>query len=274
MTVDPRVSKQSSSFQTSAFQELSPRDTAIIFDRVTFAYTRGEEVFRDVSFRIPKGGFYFLTGPSGAGKSSLLKLIYKANPYYLGSIKVMGQEMKALGENALPAFRRKIGLMFQEFNLLEHLSTLDNVILPLTLGGENLEEAREKGAELLSWLGLGSFLYKAPSLLSGGQRQRIALARAVINDPDIILADEPTGHVDDKNAMKLMALFEILHKKGKTLVLSSHNRSLIDTMGFPEIALAQGTVTVRESAPFPSPFQTRPSQAPAYAAPSKETYHG
>lgn len=236
-------------FATDKVNRLTPKDAAISFDRVTFAYAQGEEVFRDASFAIPKGGFFFLTGASGSGKSSLLKLIYNANKYYLGSLKVMGQEMKDIKESQLPDFRRKIGIVFQEFHLFDHLSTMDNVALPLTLKGEPLTQAREKAAELLSWIGLGSFLHKMPTILSGGQRQRVAMARAIINDPDIILADEPTGHVDDANAMKIMALFQSLHDKGKTLILSTHNRSIMDTMGYPKLIIEKGTVCLEKESP-------------------------
>ncbi len=226
---------------------------AISFERVTFAYQQGEEVFRDATFQIPQGSMFFLTGASGAGKSSLLKLIYKANNNYLGSLKVMDQEMKSLKEAQLPDFRRKIGIVFQEFHLFDHLSTVDNVALPLTLAGKTLEHAREKAAEMLSWLGLGSFLHRMPTLLSGGQRQRVAMARATVNDPDILLADEPTGHVDDENAMKIMTLFENFHKKGKTVILSTHNRTIIDSLSVPEIRLDGGTVTVHTPQPLSAP---------------------
>ncbi len=236
-------------FTTTKVNSFIPKDTAISFDRVTFAYNHGEEIFRDASFAIPKGGFFFLNGASGSGKSSLLKLIYNANKYYLGSLKVMGQEMKNIKESQLPDFRRKIGIVFQEFHLFDHLSTVDNVALPLTLNGEPLVQAREKAAELLSWIGLGSFLHKMPTILSGGQRQRVAMARAIINDPDIILADEPTGHVDDANAMKIMALFQTLHDRGKTLILSTHNRSIMDTMGYPKLTIEKGTVALKKEDP-------------------------
>jgi len=236
-------------FTDATVNTFIPKNTAISFDRVTFAYKQGEEVFRDASFAIPKGGFFFLNGASGSGKSSLLKLIYNANKYYLGSLKVMGQEMKTIKERQLPDFRRKIGIVFQEFHLFDHLSTVDNVALPLTLNGEDLLHAREKAAELLSWIGLGSFLHKMPTILSGGQRQRVAMARAIINDPEIILADEPTGHVDDANAMKIMALFQSLHEKGKTLILSTHNRTIMDTMGYPQLTIENGTVTLKKDDP-------------------------
>ena len=262
-------------FNTAKVKSFTPKDAAISFDRVTFAYKEGEEVFRDASFSIPKGGFFFLTGASGSGKPSLLKLIYNANKYYLGSLKVMGQEMKHIKGSQLSAFRRKIGIVFQEFHLFDHLSTVDNVALPLTLKGEPLTQAREKASEILSWIGLGSFLHKMPTILSGGQRQRVAMARAVINDPDIILADEPTGHVDDANAMKIMALFQTLHDKGKTLILSTHNQGIIDMMDYPQLALERGIVSLkRESPKFSVSGVERSHVNPVEAFPEKESKLG
>jgi cell division transport system ATP-binding protein len=223
----------------------SPLTRPIIeFDRVTFAYQNGEEIFRDVNFKVPKGGFYFVTGESGSGKSTLLKLIYNANKSYLGSLKVLDQEMKTLKDPARTQLRRKIGIVFQEFHLFDHLTVLDNVALPLTLAGKSLAVAREQAAEMLSWLGLGSFLHQMPILLSGGQRQRIAVARAAVGNPDIILADEPTGHVDDNNAVKLMFLFTRLYEQGKTILFATHNRDLISEFPFPELSIAQKHITL------------------------------
>jgi cell division transport system ATP-binding protein len=215
----------------------------ISFNRVTFTYDNGHEVFRDATFNINSGDFYYLTGPSGAGKSTLLKLLYLANSYYIGSIDVFGREIKSLNERELPAFRRNIGIVFQEFSLLEHLSTVDNVALPLILAGTNSTAAREKATEILSWLGLGNFIYKLPALLSGGQRQRVAIARAVIHSPQLVLADEPTGNVDDENAVKLLFLFERLNKSGTTVIFATHNRDLINEFPYPQININSGNVT-------------------------------
>lgn len=214
----------------------------ISFNRVTFAYDNGNEIFRDASFQINAGDFYYLTGASGAGKSTLLKLLYLANTYYLGSISVFGKEIKSIPQKNYSLFRRNIGIVFQEFSLLEHLTTADNVALPLILSGVNQREARERATELLSWLGLGHFAHKLPTLLSGGQRQRIAIARSVIHSPQIILADEPTGNVDDENAVKLLFLFETLNKNGMTVIFATHNRDLINEFPYPQINIHSGLI--------------------------------
>ena len=214
--------------KTTCLSPLSPsHSSGVVFQNVTFAHKNGEEVLRSIQLDIQKGSLCFLTGASGVGKSSLLQLIYRAFPTFLGSISVNGKEVKSLSENELSKYRQNIGIVFQEFALLDHLTTIDNVALPLILRGEPLDSARDQAAELLSWLGLGSCLQKNPEFLSGGQRQRIAIARAVITNPDFILADEPTGHVDDENAEKVMSLFEHLHKEGKTILISTHNAGLL-----------------------------------------------
>lgn len=215
----------------------------VSFKRVTFSYETGHEVFRDATFKIEKGGFYYLTGASGVGKSTLLKLIYLANQNYLGSIEVFGKELKNITQDETAKFRQNIGIVFQEFSLLDHLSTVDNVALPLVLLGMKLSNARERAAELLSWFGLGNFIHQTPTLLSGGQRQRVAIARAAVNSPQLLLADEPTGNIDDENAVKLLHLFEVLNRQGVTVVLATHNRDLISAFNYPQIHIDKGVVT-------------------------------
>lgn len=219
----------------------------ITFNRVTYAYNHGDEVLQDITCQIFKGDFYFITGESGAGKSTLLKLIYNANETYLGSLAVFGHEMKNLTWNQCAHIRRKIGIVFQEFQLLDHLNVLDNVALPLTLRSIPLQLARDHAAEILSWLGLGNFLYKMPTFLSGGQRQRIAVARAAVGNPEIILADEPTGHVDDANAMKMMFLFRRLHEQGQTIIMATHNQDLLHEFPFPALHIHNKRITVKSN---------------------------
>src|SRR5690349_1980017 len=190
-------------------------------------YGNGPEVLRDVSFTLEPGTFHFLTGASGAGKSSLLRLMYLAHRPSRGLITMFGHDVASLKRAELPPLRRRIGVVFQNFRLLDHLSALDNVALPLRVAGAKEGQVREHVAELLSWVGLGDHLNDKPATLSGGQQQRVAIARAVITRPSLLLADEPTGNVDDRIGMRLLHLFEELNKLGTTVVVATHNESLV-----------------------------------------------
>lgn len=210
------------------------------FENVGLRYGAGPEVLRDVSFALPPGSFHFLTGPSGAGKSSLLRLMYLASRPSRGLISLFGRDIARLTRDDLPPLRRRIGVVFQDFQLLDHLSALDNVALPLRMAGADEAEVKAHCAEILSWVGLGGHLDAIPSTLSGGQQQRVAIARAVINRPQLLLADEPTGNVDDGIGMRLLYLFEELHKLGSTVVIASHNEALIRRFDHPRLHLHQG----------------------------------
>src|SRR5690606_38181329 len=159
-------------------------------------YGQGAEVLHDIDFELTAGSFHFLTGPSGAGKSSLMRLLYLAHRPSMGSIFMFGKEVTALPRRALPALRRRIGVVFQDFRLLEHLTALENVMLPLRIAGGEEKVIRQHAEELLNWVGLGDKVLSLPHTLSGGEQQRVAIARAVIAKPDLLLADEPTGNVD------------------------------------------------------------------------------
>ena len=161
-----------------------------------------------LTFELGPGSFHFLTGPSGAGKSTLLRLLYLALKPVSGRIELFDRDVAAIRRRELPALRRRIGVVFQDFRLIGHLSALDNVALPLRVAGAKESQIRDHVAELLAWVGLADHLDDLPSTLSGGQQQRIAIARAVIGRPSLLLADEPTGNVDDKIAMRLMYLLE------------------------------------------------------------------
>jgi cell division transport system ATP-binding protein len=221
-------------------------DAMVRFDAVGVRYGQGTEVLRDVSFHLPAGSFHFLTGPSGAGKSTLLRLMYLAQRPTRGSVTLFGQDVHGIGRAEAPALRRRIGVVFQEFRLLDHLSTLENVALPLRVAGYNMTEVENHVVELLSWVGLRDHLDARPNTLSGGQQQRVAIARAVIGRPDLLLADEPTGNVDDRMAVRLMHLFEELHKVGTTVVIATHNEGLIQQFPHPVLHLDRGELTRRE----------------------------
>ena len=203
-------------------------------------YGNGPEVLRDVSFTLEPGTFHFLIGASGAGKSSLLRLMYLAHRPSRGLITMFGHDVASLKRAELPPLRRRIGVVFQNFRLLDHLSALDNVALPLRVAGAKESDVREHVAELLSWVGLGDHLNDRPATLSGGQQQRVAIARAVITRPSLLLADEPTGNVDDRIGMRLLHLFEELNKLGTTIVIATHNEMMIERFGYARMVLDKG----------------------------------
>lgn len=212
----------------------------IQFDNVGMRYGSGPEVLRDLSLAIPRGSFHFIRGPSGAGKSSLLRLIYLGAKPSRGEIRLFGLRTAELGRRDLPPIRRRIGVVFQDFRLIDHLSALENVMLPLRLAGAASGEARDHVAELLRWVGLGSRMKALPPTLSGGEAQRVAIARAVVGKPDLLLADEPTGNLDDHIGARLIHLFEQLNQIGTTVILATHNDGLAGRKPHPVIHLDNG----------------------------------
>ncbi|MBA3813071.1 MAG: ATP-binding cassette domain-containing protein [Alphaproteobacteria bacterium] len=200
------------------------------------------EIFKDVTFGIEKGSFHFLTGPSGSGKSSLLKMLYLGLKPTWGSLQLFGEDTLKMQSRLVPLLRQKIGVIFQEFKLLEHLKVVDNVALPLRVRGVDAKQCRKQAQELLEWVGLGESLDVYPPSLSGGQKQRVAIARAVIAQPELLLADEPTGNVDDNMAMKLLYLFEELNKRGTAVIIATHNPRLIERSAHPHLTLTEGTI--------------------------------
>ncbi|MDP1739399.1 MAG: cell division ATP-binding protein FtsE [Caulobacter sp.] len=210
------------------------------FDGVGMRYGRAAEVLKDVNFALAPGSFHFLTGASGAGKSSLLKLIYLAERPSRGSIELFGRDVEAVAAADRPFLRRRIGVVFQEFRLLDHLSAFDNVALPLRIAGGKPDDYRADVAELLTWVGLKARMHALPPTLSGGEKQRLAIARAVVNRPDILLADEPTGNVDDAHALRILKLFVELNRLGTTVLIASHDEDLVARSGQPVLHLDKG----------------------------------
>jgi cell division transport system ATP-binding protein len=201
--------------------------TIVEFDRVGLRYGTGAEVLRDLEFRLATGGFYFLTGPSGAGKTSLLKLLYLAQRPTRGRIRLFGDELVDAPREALPQYRRRIGVVFQDFRLIRHLSAFDNVALPLRVAGQPEAEVESSVREMLAWVGLADRASARPPTLSGGEQQRVAIARSVITRPDLLVADEPTGNVDADMAKRLLHLFTALNRLGTTIVVATHDLGLI-----------------------------------------------
>jgi cell division transport system ATP-binding protein len=237
-----RVNKNAPGLASLAGREGKLSDIAK-FDGVGLRYGTGAEVLRDLDFSLGQGGFYFLTGPSGAGKTSLLKLLYLAQRPTRGRIKLFGDELTQAPRDALPQYRRRIGVVFQDFRLVRHLSAFDNVALPLRVAGATEEKVEGPVREMLAWVGLADRASARPPTLSGGEQQRVAIARAVINRPDLLVADEPTGNVDAEMAQRLLHLFTALNRLGTTVVVATHDVGLISaTPGAKLIRLENGTM--------------------------------
>ena len=214
-------------------------------ENVGLRYGQGPEILRDVSFVMRPGDFYFLTGPSGAGKSSLLKLLFLSLRPTRGALRIFGEEIGALTHDGLPLIRRRIGVVFQEFRLLDHLSTFDNVALPLRVANKPESSYRRDVMDLLDWVGLADQARALPPVLSGGEKQRAAIARAVIAKPQLLLADEPTGNVDPVLAKRLLHLFLELNRLGTTMLIATHDKSLIRQATKPAMHLEQGVLCVQ-----------------------------
>ena len=221
-----------------------PRGENIVkFESVGLRYGLGPEVLQDVSFALPAGSFHFLTGASGAGKSSLLRLLFLGLRPSRGRVVLFDRDIAQTKRYELPALRRRIGVVFQDFRLLDHLSTLDNVALPLRVRGVRESEVQKHVPELLAWVGLAEQIHAKPPTLSGGQKQRVAIARAVIGRPELLLADEPTGNVDDHIAMRLLYLFEELNKLGTTILVATHSEQLVTRFAHhPRLHIEHGLV--------------------------------
>jgi cell division transport system ATP-binding protein len=216
------------------------RAQVIRFENVGMRYGAGPEILRDLSFALEPGSFSFLTGPSGAGKSTLLKLIYLAEKPSRGLISMFGHDLALSRRHDLPALRRRIGTVFQEFRLMNHLSVFDNVALPLRIARKKGGEYGRDVTELLTWVGLGNRIHAKPPTLSGGEQQRVAIARAVVAKPDLLLADEPTGNVDPEMAQRLIRLFVELNRFGTTVMIATHDRALIESTPARELRLVDG----------------------------------
>jgi cell division transport system ATP-binding protein len=215
------------------------------FENVGLRYGIGPEVLRDVTFELEKGSFHFLTGPSGAGKTSLLRMLFLALKPSRGEARILGQDIATLRRRKLPALRQRIGVVFQDFRLLDHLTTFENVALPLKVQNKRPAKYADDVMELLDWVGLGNKADAFPPVLSGGEKQRAAIARAVISSPELLLADEPTGNVDAAIALRLLKLFVELNRVGTTVVLATHDISLMNGFKAPGLVLDDGHLTLK-----------------------------
>jgi cell division transport system ATP-binding protein len=219
----------------------------IDFSDVGLRYGNGPEILSDLTFSIEPGSFHFLTGPSGSGKTSLLRLLLLSLKPSRGKVMMFNEDVGKLDQDSLLQMRRHIGIVFQEFRLLDHLTTFENVALPLRVLGQPESEYRPNVTELLEWVGLGERMHALPTVLSGGEKQRAAIARAVIARPKILLADEPTGNVDPDLSSRLVHLFAELNRTlGMTIILATHELPLLDRFSYPRMVLNKGALTIHD----------------------------
>lgn len=218
----------------------------IHFENVGLRYGMGPEILKDLTFTVPKGSFQFLTGPSGAGKTTLLRLMFLSLKPTRGLIRSFERDISRIPVTELPMLRRRIGIVFQDFRLLDHLTTYENVALPLRVRGKEESSYRKDVIELLKWVGLGERINVLPPVLSGGEKQRTAIARALIDRPEVLLADEPTGNVDPPMARRLLNLFLELNRLGTAVVIATHDLGLMDQVDARRMILTDGRLDIYE----------------------------
>ncbi len=216
----------------------------IKFENVGLRYGMGPEILKDLSFEITPHSFQFLTGPSGAGKTSLIRLLFLSLRPTRGLISVFGQDTTRVTRSELPPLRRRIGVVFQDFRLLDHLTTYENVALPLRVLGRPEADYRDDVVDLLKWVGLGERMHVLPPVLSGGEKQRAAIARALITKPEMLLADEPTGNVDPPLARRLLRLFVELNRLGTSVLIATHDLTLMDQVDARRMVLVDGRIHI------------------------------
>ncbi len=221
------------------------------FENVGMRYGLGPEILHDITFTLEPGSFHFMTGPSGAGKSSLLRLMFLGHRPSRGLVTMFDKDVTGADRQILIELRRRIGVVFQDFRLLDHLTARENVALPLRMAGARESDIGDSVDELLRWIGLADKLDALPPTLSGGEKQRLAIARSVIRRPKLLLADEPTGNVDPDNSLRLMRLFEELYKMGTTVVIATHDQWMVDRYGYPLLRLEGGHLSA-ETRPITS----------------------
>jgi cell division transport system ATP-binding protein len=226
------------------------KETALVrFENVGLRYGMGPEVLRDVSFEVPENSFQFLTGPSGSGKTTLLRLLFLTLRPTRGLITMFSRDVATVPKRDLALLRRRVGIVFQDFRLLDHLTTYENIALPLRVQGQDEARYRAEVVELLHWVGLGERMHVLPPVLSGGEKQRAAIARALIVRPELLLADEPTGNVDPALARRLLRLFVELNRSGTSVVIATHDETLMELFPARRLRLEAGHLLVEQVNP-------------------------
>lgn len=221
---------------------MAEENSVISFEKVMVHYKDSAPIINDISLSFRKRSFSFITGASGAGKTTFMRMLYGGIRPSSGKLRVFGEDMGSISGENLCKMRQKIGVVFQEFNLLNYLTVLENVALPLKVIGESVESRMVQAKEILDWVGLGNCINAYPDTLSGGQKQRVAIARAVITRPEILLADEPTGSVDDAIATKLMNLFYGMYKMGTCVIIATHSQKFVEAFNHSELHIEDGRV--------------------------------
>ena len=216
----------------------------INLDKIGLRYNQDHEVLSNISLHLRAGSFHYLTGASGAGKSSLMRLIYMAQRPTRGNIKILGKDLSTVKPEIMPELRRQIGMVFQDNRLISHLTAFDNLALPLRIRGASESQIVEQVTELLEWVGLGEQMQQLPQTLSGGEQQRVAIARAIIAKPVILLADEPTGNLDEVTASHLMRFFQQMNEDGMTVLVATHSLSIMKRFPNPILHLKAGVIEI------------------------------
>ena len=216
--------------------------TLISFQHVWYRYANGTEALRDLTLSIPEGDFVFFVGPSGAGKSSLIKLLIREEKPSRGKIFVDGQELGRMKRRHLPRYRRKVGLVFQDFKLLPRMTVYENVAFALRVLGEPGRVIRDRTGRALETVGLAGKQNKYPRELSGGEQQRVAIARALVHEPRLIVADEPTGNLDPATGWEIVQLFLTINQQGATVLMATHNQEVVNFLRRRVVALEGGHV--------------------------------
>ncbi|PPR78235.1 MAG: Cell division ATP-binding protein FtsE [Alphaproteobacteria bacterium MarineAlpha2_Bin1] len=218
----------------------------IKLSKIYLNYGNNADILKNLDLKLTSGSFHFLTGPSGSGKSSLLKLLFLGHVPTSGKLSIFGKDISEISKPDLPILRRKIGVVFQDFRLLDHLTVIENVALPLQIAGARNRDIKDHVNELITWVGLNDKIDAFPNTLSDGEKQRIAIARAVIGRPSLLLADEPTGSIDSNQGDKIMHLFEELNKIGTTVIIATHDNSLVSQFDYPKLNLVNGKINRNE----------------------------